>query len=366
MKDKKSSSPILTTQHSYVLTKNELLASNILSLSNVNTSDDRHIIANALVKFPRIFDFGDKPAYEFKLAASSGRRMLDIASFQTENKNVILYDVTNNFRYNTRTEAGKIQAILNGTINESHMVLANTGSGTKSVVSISIFTPKAFENKGQQYVIITAKSLQPSGQNAVKEYADYRSSNIGGGYKTEVLDIQDIYDHFAYGIDRHFIGIKHLAAYMKTNWPGLKFVMLLGKGVEYPFMRSENDVINNTDRIFYVPTYGYIGSDNMLFSEGNFPDPYFALGRIAARTPEDIRNYLDKVREYEQAPFTPQTIEDKYWMKRVMNLGGGKTIRNKMTSGTDWKVWHPYCRIRSMGQMYGRIINGVPTLYNLM
>jgi hypothetical protein len=75
---------------------------------------------------------------------------------------------------------------------------------------------------------------------------------------------------------------------------------------------------------FMSPTYGYIGSDNMLFSEGNFPDPYFAVGRIAARTPDDIRNYLDKVREYEQAPFTPQTIEDKYWMKRVMNLGGGK------------------------------------------
>ncbi|MBK8055083.1 MAG: hypothetical protein IPK35_17870 [Saprospiraceae bacterium] len=337
LKDKKSTNPKLTTQHRFVLNKNELLTSNTLNLNNVNTSDDRHIIANALVKFPRIFDFGNKSTYEFKLAASLGRRMLDIASFQTENKNVILYDVANHFRYNTRTEAGKIQAILNGTINESHLVLVNTGSGTKNVASISVFTPKTFENKGQQYVIITTKSLQPSGQNAVKEYADYRSSNVGGGYKTDVLDMQDIYDHFAYGIDRHFIGIKHLSAFMKVTWPDVKFVMLLGKGVEYPYMRSENDVINNTDRIFYVPTYGYIGSDNMLFSEGNFPDPYFAVGRIAARTPDDIRNYLDKVREYEQAPFKPQTIEDKYWMKRVMNLGGGKNDgeQNAIRSGLE-------------------------------
>jgi hypothetical protein len=337
LKDKKSTNPKLTTQHRFVLNKNELLTSNTLNLNNVNTSDDRHIIANALVKFPRIFDFGNKSSYEFKLAASSGRRMLDIASFDTENKSVILYDVANHFRYNTRNTAGKIQAILNGTINESHLVLVNTGSGTKNVASISVFTPKTFENKGQQYVIITTKSLQPSGQNAVKEYVDYRSSNVGGGYKTDVLDMQDIYDHFAYGIDRHFIGIKHLSAYMKVTWPDVKFVMLLGKGVEYPYMRSENDVINNTDRIFYVPTYGYIGSDNMLFSEGNFPDPYFAVGRIAARTPDDIRNYLDKVREYEQAPFKPQTIEDKYWMKRVMNLGGGKNDgeQNAIRSGLE-------------------------------
>jgi hypothetical protein len=337
LKDKKSSNPKLTTQHRFVLNKNELLTSNTLNLNNVNTSDDRHIIANVTVKYPRIFDFGDKPAYEFKLAASSGKIFLDIASFKTENKNVILYDVVNHFRYNTKTESGKVLAIVNGTTNEATYVLANSGSGTKNVASISVFTPKTFENKGQQYVIITAKSLQPSGQTAVTEYADYRASNIGGGYKTDVLDIQDIYDHFAYGIDRHFIGIKHLATFMKTNWPEVRFVLLLGKGVEYPFMRSETDVVNNTDRLFYVPTYGYIGSDNMLFSEGNFPDPYFAVGRLAARSADEIRNYLDKVREYEQAPFKPQTVDDKYWMKRVLNLGGGKndSEQNAIRSGLE-------------------------------
>jgi hypothetical protein len=60
LKDKKSTNPKLTTQHRFVLNKNELLTSNTLNLNNVNTSDDRHIIANALVKFPRIFDFGNK------------------------------------------------------------------------------------------------------------------------------------------------------------------------------------------------------------------------------------------------------------------------------------------------------------------
>lgn len=337
LKEKKSGNPRQNTQFSYELDKSELLSANTLNLSNVNTSDDRHIIAYASVKYPRIFDFGDKTSFEFKLTAASGRRLLDISSFTTENKNVILYDVTNGFRYNTKIDGSKVQAIVNGTFSESQYVLANTGNGTKSVESISTFNPKSFDNKGQQYIIITAKALQPSGQNAVQEYADYRSSSVGGSFKTEIIDIQDIYDHFAYGIDRHFIGIKNMASYMKANWPDVKFVLLLGKGVEYPFMRTENDVINNTDRIFFIPTYGYTGSDNMLFSEGNFPDPHFAVGRLAARTPEEIRNYLDKVREYEQAPFKPQTIEDKYWTKRVLNLGGGKneSEQNAIRSGLE-------------------------------
>ena len=58
-------------------------------------------------------------------------------------------------------------------------------------------------------------------------------------------------------------------------------------------------------------------------SEKNFPDPQFAIGRVAARSAEDIKNYLDKVKQYDQARLAPQTIEDKYWMKRVLHLSGG-------------------------------------------
>ncbi len=64
--------------------------------------------------------------------------------------------------------------------------------------------------------------------------------------------------------------------------------------MEYPFIRTTNDVENYKDNVFFIPTYGYPGSDNMLFSEGNYPDPYFALGRLAAKSSDDIKNYLNK------------------------------------------------------------------------
>lgn len=187
------------------------------------------------------------------------------------------------------------------------------------------FTQNPYTDSGQEYIIISNKSLDATGPDYVKElyhFSDYRSSTIGGGYKTEIIEIQDVYDHFAYGIERHFLGIKQLTGYMKQNWKQAKFVMILGKGIEYPYMRTNNDVINNENLVFFVLTFTR-GSDNMLFSEKNFPDPQFAIGRVAARSAEDIKNYLDKVKQYDQARLAPQTIEDKYWMKWVLHLSGG-------------------------------------------
>jgi len=337
LKETKLTLPKLTTQHQYALSKSDIKASNVLNLRNVNTTLDRHVISYASVRYPRTFDFGNKPSYAFNLTSSSQKRFLEISSFKDDNTSVFLYDINNKIRYSTKIIGGKTLAIVNGVSTETSYILSNTGDGFKKAKDISKFTPRNFENRDQQFIILTSKALHTSGADYVQQYADYRSSSVGGGYKTEIVDIEDVYNHFGYGVERHFMGVKNLASYIKNKWTSTQFVLILGKGIEYPYMRTENDVLNNVGRVFFVPTYGFVGSDNMLFSEENFPDPYFALGRIAARSGDDIRNYLDKLRQYEQAPLAGQTIQDKYWMKRVMNLGGGKNDfeQNAIKSGLD-------------------------------
>jgi len=327
--------PKLTSQFFYELEKSEVKGSNNLVLKNINSANDRHRLAFVSLVYPRAFDFGGTTQYNFLLPSSATKRYLQISSFKTENSAVFLYDIKNQIRYTTRANDGKVQAIVNSVSADTKYLLINSETGVKKVNSISKFIPKKFADTGQEYVIISNNKLYGSGQNYVQEYADYRSSEAGGNYQTEIIEIQDIYDHFAYGIDRHFMGIKHLAGYMKNNWQEMKFVLILGKGIEYPYMRTNNDVINNENLVFFVPTFGYVGSDNMLFSDKNFPDPYFAIGRVAARTPEDIKNYLDKVKQYDLARLAPQTVEDKYWMKRVLHLGGGKNDfeQNAIKSG---------------------------------
>jgi len=251
------------------------------------------------------------------------QRLLEIINFNNAGDGAVLYDPKNKIRYSTKQSGNKLQAIIDGSSRSTTYYLTNSTDGIKVVPSITNFKPQKFENEGQQYVIISHKALYATGPNYVQEYADYRSSQIGGGYKTEIVDIQDIYDHFGYGIDRHFQGVKQFAAFMKENWSETKFVFLIGKGLEYPYIRTANDVINYNEFVFFIPTFGYSGSDNMLFSEGNYPDPYFAVGRLAARSADDVKNYLEKIKEYDLAPLAPQTIENKSWLKNVMHLGGG-------------------------------------------
>lgn len=313
-----------TNQFTYTLNKQEISASNTLGLKNVNSANDRHIIAYASLTYPRSFTFDNKPSYLFSMGSSSSKRLLQISDFNTEGTEVYLYDFKNKLRYATGRSGNKVLAIVNPVASETGYALTNNITGYKTIPSISVFKPRSFNDKGSNYIIISNKNLYNFGPDYVQEYADYRSSSEGGSYKTELIEIQDIYDHFGYGIDRHFQSVKNMASYLKSNWKSARFVMILGKGVEYPSMRTQSDVLNNQNKLFFIPTFGYAGSDNMLFSERNFPDPFYAIGRLAARTPDDIRNYLDKVKLYEKALEADQTIDAKYWTKRVLHLGGGK------------------------------------------
>lgn len=326
-----------TNQFTYTLNKQEISASNTLGLKNVNSANDRHIIAYASLTYPRSFTFDNKPSYLFSMGSSSSKRLLQISDFNTEGTEVYLYDFKNRLRYATGRSGNKVLAIVNPVASETGYALTNTITGYKTIPSISVFKPRSFNDKGSNYIIISNKNLYNFGPDYVQEYADYRSSPEGGSYKTELIEIQDIYDHFGYGIDRHFQSVKNMASYLKTNWKSARFVMMIGKALEYPEMRTQNDVLNNINKTYFLPTYGYLGSDNMLFSETSYPDPYFAIGRIAARSPNDIKNYLDKVKLYDSALQSDQTIESKYWTKKVLHLGGGKTDfeQNAIKNGLD-------------------------------
>lgn len=330
VKQTKTSEGKKTLQFNINLSKSELTADNTLKINNIQSTLDNHFLSNAGIVYPREFDFGGKSIYTFSMAAMASQRLLEINNFNNAGDVAVLYDPINKLRYNTKQAGNKLQAIIDATTKTTSYFLANSVEGMKKVPSITNFKPKSFANVGQQYVIISHKALYATGPNYVQEYADYRSSQIGGGYKTEIVDIQHIYDHFGYGIDRHFQGVKQFAAFMKENWTDTKFVFLIGKGLEYPYIRTTNDVINYNEFVFFIPTYGYSGSDNMLFSEGNYPDPYFAVGRLAARSADDVKNYLEKIKEYDLAPFAPQTIEEKSWLKNVMHLGGGGTDTERL------------------------------------
>jgi hypothetical protein len=73
-----------------------------------------------------------------------------------------------------------------------------------------------------------------------------------------------------------------------------------------------------------VPTYGNPGSDNLLVADDiKVPVPAVPIGRLSVIRGSEIENYLEKIKEHEQAQKTaPNTVAGRGWMKNVVHITG--------------------------------------------
>lgn len=168
------------------------------------------------------------------------------------------------------------------------------------------------------YIIVTHDKLL----NSVAQYVNYRQSAAGGGFQVRVVNIDQIYDQFGYGMLRHVQGLRNFGKYIYRYWSTPNLVFLIGRGLNYRDMRIDNNV-SLYSHLHLIPTMGYPGSDNLIFSNKNSSIPVIPVSRLAATKDEEVITYLNKVKEYEAKLKNPQRNEDLYWRKRVLHLAGG-------------------------------------------
>ncbi len=166
--------------------------------------------------------------------------------------------------------------------------------------SIAADTPShlAFADNAADYIVITPRDFWQSAQ----QLADYRRAQ---GFRTAVIDVQDIYDEFDGGIFSP-IAIRDFIRYAYLNWqrPAPAYVVLLGDAYQ-----DYKDNLHTGTRNF-VPSYsfgsslfGEVSSDNWLAAvDGEDPLPDVNLGRLAAQTPLEAGQIVAKVIAYEQQP----------------------------------------------------------------
>ncbi len=167
------------------------------------------------------------------------------------------------------------------------------------------------------YLILSADLFV---EGAARRYATYRSSPEGGGYRTAVIGAQAIQDYFAYGIDRHPVGMRNLISFLKKR--GLQSVFILGKGVEYPGLRLRAQLPG-----YFLPTFGSPASDQLLATFPGDPVPHTPIGRLAATTPQQVDAYLLKVQELER--YLQPHNRDRSWTKHSIHLAGGQSEAEK-------------------------------------
>lgn len=177
------------------------------------------------------------------------------------------------------------------------------------------------------YLIVTHPALQQrvgSSKNPVLDYATYRASVAGGGFDTLTVNVTDLFDQFSYG-ERSPLAIRRFVDFVGAKQPANRpvFLFLIGQSRDPQGVRKNA----NGPLLDLVPNAGWPGSDVLLVDRltGNAqhqtPEnvPTVAIGRLNANQPQQVLDYLNKIREYE----APDTVSA--WRRRVLHLSGGRS-----------------------------------------
>lgn len=292
-------------------------------------------IASINLSYPHTFGLENSSYLRFKLSANQDH-YLEITEFKG-GTSPVLYDLTNVQRFTPVDDNGvykiKLPAIPNATDTTTRTLWLSTTSGFSQPNSgnyrVLEMEKKQFTNFGLlenqgNYLLISHPYLQTGGVDEVSRYANYRRSAQGGGYKVAQININELYDQFAYGIEKHPVAIKDFVNFAIDKWTTKpKYLLLLGKSISYEATRAPS--------IYHkclVPTFGEKASDIMLATKG-YSNYYtqLAVGRIPAQNPSEVKAYLNKIITYEANKTNlPCTKTDRRWMKDALHIAGGYNL----------------------------------------
>ncbi|MEJ7739953.1 MAG: C25 family cysteine peptidase [Chitinophagaceae bacterium] len=301
-----------------------------IQFSNSSTiSTDRMVVSYYDMVYPRQFNFGGSKKFVFELPGRNEGYHLEIRNFDFGSQAPVLYDLEYEERFVGEITGNIVRFALPGTNSARKMVLVN--SEAASVKNITTLTPKTFINfnsAGNQgnYLIISNPLLYQgaNGANPVTEYKNYRNSQQGGRFNSQVYEIDELVDQFAFGIKKHPLSIKNFLRFARSRFAAPpRFVLLIGRGVAYNEYR-QNEADPLADRLNLVPSYGYPSSDNFLSSPNAVNAlPVTPIGRLSVVSATELEDYLEKVKEYEQAQVAaPNNIAGRLWMKNVIHVTG--------------------------------------------
>jgi len=280
--------------------------------------------------YPRIFDFDNVSTIKFQLPdVIHPGTYIELNDFNEKSTSPVLYDLDAHTR---------IVAIVETDISKFHLPYSTplhqffiSSQDVTDIISVTSLKPVTFINYGDpgnqgEYLIISNAQLfdDGTGVNWVDEYKIYRSSIAGGNYNARVVDVENLYDEFSYGIKKHPLAIRNYILYAKDSFDiAPKYVFLIGKSYSYDVTRANATPEYGWD---LVPTFGHPGADNLLAARPGSVVPEVAIGRIAAESGSEVRIYLQKMIDFEAAQANNvQTIENKAWMKNVLHFAGGTT-----------------------------------------
>ena len=304
--------------------------------------EDVDYLAHMELQYPRLFNFGANSVFHFMVPGSSAEtQFLDIYNYNAKGTTPQLFDLTNLIVMPGVFSKHQDSVYFNLPGSNNNRDLLLTSQDPSDIATISSFQKINFvdytnpANEGD-YIIISNPVLfnDGSGNNYVQQFANFKQSC---GYHPIVVDINQLYDQFAYGVTRHPLSIRNFALYARQHWTiKPKYIFIIGKGTEWENVDFSND-FNDNPAIFLplclVPTYGTPGSDELFTATNYDPTPAIPVGRLSTTNPADIEAYLEKVKDFvsNQTTFPMgQTMANKLWQKDILHFAGGSNAEEQM------------------------------------
>ncbi len=205
-----------------------------------------------------------------------------------------------NPRVSTAPGGGYTAEFEAGTTAQSRLLVA--GEAAIRTPGVARYLPAALTpaSGGADYVFITHRSLLTS----TRQLAAYRQAQ---GLSTFVVDVDEIYNQYGYGI-YHPVAIRDYLADALASWsrPPI-YVLLVGEGnwnfKHYDSAYGTEPILMPPNLAFVDPWQGEVDATNLLAAvAGGDILPDVAIGRLLVSTPAEFDIILQKIAAYESAP----------------------------------------------------------------
>jgi hypothetical protein len=330
----------------FQLPQNNFSASNILTFTASGSgATDNNTISYAELIYNRNFNFNTLTSNAFSINGSMGVKFIEIAGFNEQSSTPILYDLTNNARI-VGSSSNPLQFKLPSApaVADRNLYLFSEAT-IQTITELEAITFTNYSNTANQcaFCIISHPKLYNDGfgNDWVGEYRKYRQTIAGGNWVSNVINIEELYDQFAYGVKKHPLSIRNFSRFAMSNFSTKpEYFFLIGKGRVYEPMRNNQSNPNGAYAQCLVPTFGAKagnsgGSDNLLAAPStNTITPAIPVGRLSVVNGEQVRIYLQKVKDLEDHqnksgdPY--QTIANKLWTKNLLHMGGGTSANERV------------------------------------
>ena len=291
---------------------------NTLGLTVTGGATDVSVVDTVLLTYPHSY-IADSNS--LRMTAASGKKVT-VSGFSGSSVQVI--DITN----------PSSVSLVPGTVSSGTVAFVPQGGGTRTLLAVAssqFASPASITaNQGSSW-----HSAQAGADMVIISHGDFIDSGLAPlvalrqsqGLKVAVVDVEDLYDEFNFGVESPY-AIRSFLSAAKANWSTKPaYVLLMGNGTFDPRNYLGTTVPDLVPAKLVDTNLLETASDDWFADFNNDGIPEMVIGRLPARTEDQAAAMVNKIVAYEQARAVG-------WKDNVLLVAGQNDAENDFEAYT--------------------------------